>query len=77
MKRMTRRKDQFECRIDRCPAEDWLNDIGYVYEDASYCNACPFEKYINKLAEYEDDKERCSNIWHDIELREDNEDWKP
>ena len=33
MKRMTRRKDQFECRIDYCPAEDWFDNIGYVYED--------------------------------------------
>lgn len=58
MIRMTRRKDQYECRIDGCPAEDWFDNIGHIYEDASYCQTCPFEKYINKLAEYEDDKEK-------------------
>ena len=58
MIRMTRRKDQYECRIDSCPAEDWFDNIGYIYEDASYCQTCPFEKYINKLAEYEDNKEK-------------------
>lgn len=58
MIRMTRRKDQYECRIDGCPAEDWFDNIGYIYEDAGYCQTCPFRKYINKLAEYEDYKEK-------------------
>ena len=66
MERMTRRKDQYECRINGCQAEAWFEDLGYGCEDASYCNTCPFEKYINKLAEYEDAAENFENAAKNI-----------
>lgn len=52
MKRMTRQKDEYECRIaNGCPIEDWSTDqTGYPLT----CDDCPIMKYINKLAEYED-----------------------
>ena len=49
MDRMTRHKDEWPCRIDKCEAENWVLEI-----QDDYCSTCPFEKYINKLAEYED-----------------------
>ena len=56
MVRLTRRKDEFECRMaGGCPAEDWIcecTDGGELVHLP--CDNCPFEPYINKLAEYED-----------------------
>ena len=57
--RLTRVKDEYECRIaGGCPAEDWMYDL--YGEVANCCFNCPFEVYINKLAEYED-KEEINN----------------
>ena len=61
MKRLTRAKDQYECRIaGGCPAEDWIEDI-IDYKPHKWaeepCDNCPFEKYINRLAEMEDMEE--------------------
>lgn len=54
--RMTREKDQYECRIaGGCPTALWLEGHNIEVEDeAELCEDCPFEKYINKLAEFED-----------------------
>lgn len=54
MERLTRDKDEWPCRMaGGCPAESWIiNHSGDV--DGAICEDCPFEKYINKLAEYED-----------------------
>ncbi len=56
MVRLTRVKDQYPCRIaGGCPAESWIESLGYDLDKmGEMCNNCPFEKYINKLAEYED-----------------------
>ncbi len=61
MRLYTREKDNFECRIkEACPAEEWMETVtGYEYwkwKEDEYCKSCPFEKYINKLAEYEDNE---------------------
>ena len=42
MQRLTSRNKEWECRIDYCDVDDYS------------CDNCPFIKYINKLAEYED-----------------------
>lgn len=59
--RLTRRKDEFSCRFKGgCPAEKWMmevTDTPYLYWRREACDNCPFEKYINKLAEYEDKEE--------------------
>ena len=58
MKRMTRQKDEYKCRIaNGCPIEDWsMDQTGY----ALTCDNCPIMKYINKLAEYEDLEEEVT-----------------
>ena len=61
MARLTREKDQYECRIDVCYAESWMRDIYGHYplfeETPNICDHCPFMPIINKLAEYEDKEE--------------------
>lgn len=47
MQRLTGRNKEYECRIEYCDAENWTK------KDYP-CDDCPFMKYINKLAEYED-----------------------
>lgn len=64
-KRLTRLKDEYECRIPGCPAEEWIEqDLGFNLNEADeeVCLNCPFEKYINRLAEYEDEEEK---LWED------------
>ena len=61
MTRLTRIKDEYECRIGNCLAEDWIENItGEVAFNwpGDVCKDCPFEKYINRLAEYEDKEEK-------------------
>ena len=55
--RLTRVKDEYECRVNGCPAEDWMRDLYGEYPNGDICEYCPFEKYINKLADFEDNKE--------------------
>ena len=61
MNRITRQKDNFPCRFKGgCPAEEWIRDITdteYNKWQKQVCDNWPFEKYINKLAEYEDKEE--------------------
>ena len=60
MERLTREKDMYECRIaGGCPAEEWMYDLydKPVPMNKNECDECPFEVYINKLAEYEDKNE--------------------
>lgn len=53
--RLTRVKDDYECRVSGgCSAEDWMFDFYGEYPEGDICESCPFEKYINKLAEIED-----------------------
>jgi len=63
MQRMTRRQDEYPCRINHCTAEEWIEDVIdmsiYWYEDC--CEGCPFMAYINKLAEYEDLEEKLED----------------
>lgn len=55
MERLTREKDDYECRVGGgCPAEDWMRSLYGEYPSKDICEFCPFEKYINKLAEIED-----------------------
>lgn len=57
MARLTREKDQWKCRIaGGCPVEEWIDNHGIIVDESNdyFCEDCPFEKYINKLAEYED-----------------------
>lgn len=64
--RLTRVKDQYPCRIKDCDAEEWIEELtgcsSYNFNSAIICDNCPFEKYINKLAEYEDAAE---NLYDD------------
>lgn len=51
--RLTRNKDDWSCRINECFAEEWMyNHYGSYCDDP--CKDCPFEKIINRLAEFED-----------------------
>ena len=63
--RLTRKKDNFPCRINHCSAEDWMVEvtgINYVnWEDDEACRNCPFMNIVNKLAEYEDKEEKMEN----------------
>ena len=55
MSRMTRLKDNWECRIDECGAEEWMSDLyGHYPRVDDICSVCPFFEYIKRLAEYED-----------------------
>lgn len=63
MKRLTRHIDKYPCRIKDCSAENWIEDVTGVsfYDwnsDESLCANCPFEEYMNRLAELEDEFER-------------------
>ena len=66
--RLTRKKDEFECRVgtgDCCDMEEWVEKITgvdvHVWSTDDFCSTCPFEKYINKLAEYEDKAEEMED----------------
>lgn len=60
MKRLTRHKDNYPCRIaGRCPADAWIDNHGGDPDDC--CVDCPFEKYINTLAKYEDATEQLED----------------
>ena len=62
MSRMTRRKDGWECRVaGGCPAEEWMYDLYGKYSEGEFCKTCPFEKYINRLAELEDLEEEIED----------------
>lgn len=63
MKRLTRENDQYSCRfLGGCPAEKWIEKHTGVticdWNDEYICDDCPFEKYINRLAEFEDKEEK-------------------
>lgn len=62
MERLTRVKDSFPCRIKECDAENWMYDLygNYVY-NKSICEECPFMTIVNRLAELEDQMERCED----------------
>ena len=52
---MTRPKDNQECRIKECEAEEWMRDIyGHYPKVDDICSICPFFEHIKQLAEYED-----------------------
>ena len=62
--RLTRPLDEFPCRANNCIAEEWMEMVTEtsVYSWSQYiCDFCPFEKYINKLAEYEDKEEKMED----------------
>ena len=66
MKRLTKHVDKYPCRIIDCLAESWIEDLTGVAaynwkSDEGVCNQCPFEKYINRLAELEDEAERMED----------------
>lgn len=55
MSRMTRPKDNWDCRIRECRAEEWMRDVyGHYPRAEDICSICPFFKHIKRLAEYED-----------------------
>lgn len=55
MSRMTRPKDNWECRIKECEAEEWMRDIyGHYPKVDDICSICPLFEHIKQLAEYED-----------------------
>lgn len=57
-RRMTRKKDQNECRIDKCKAEQWMFELySNNYPDHYICKDCPFKEYIDYLAQLEDSLE--------------------
>lgn len=61
MSRLTREKDEYRCRIKECCMEEWVEELtgvtSYNWETSSefMCDNYPLEKYVNKLAEYEDE----------------------
>ena len=60
MRRLTRKPDKWPCRIGECLAEDWIEDLTGIMRShwgEEICEHCPFEKYINRLAELEDEAE--------------------
>ena len=60
MGRLTRKPDKWPCRIRECLAEDWIEDLTNIMRShwgEEICEHCPFEKYINCLAELEDEAE--------------------
>lgn len=64
MTRLTRKKDNYPCRIKECKAEKWMNSFSFYgyYLEHSPCRDCPFEEIVNKLGEYEDlEEERKVN----------------
>ena len=62
MNRLTRHKDKYPCRIAAgCPAEEWMYGLYHCYSDNDVCENCPFEKYINELAQFEDEKEKMED----------------
>lgn len=62
MSRLTRKKDQYPCRIaNSCPAEEWIEENTGAY-CSDICENCPFEKYINTLAMYEDMMEQAESV---------------
>ena len=55
MSRMTRPKDNWDCRIRECRAEEWMGDLfGHYPRADDICSNCPFFEHIKRLAEYED-----------------------
>lgn len=58
IKRLTQSTTRFPCRMNGCTAEEWISEVtGIEVENIDckiMCNSCPFIKYINRLAEYED-----------------------
>ena len=64
-KRLTRHVDEFPCRIEEyCSAEEWMREVTdtpYIHWNKGVCDDCPFMKYINKLAEYEDMEEKMED----------------
>lgn len=62
MKRFTRHIDEYSCRLaGKCPAEEWMYYLYDRYSDKNVCDTCPFEKYINRLAELEDENEEMED----------------
>ena len=67
MSRLTGRERDCECYIgENCPAEDWMYEVTGApfvsWNPKTYiCDNCPFMKYINKLAEYEDMEEKMED----------------
>ena len=60
MSRLTRKKDQYPCRMaGGCPADEWIYNHGGDPDDC--CVDCPFEKYINALAKHEDAAEKLED----------------
>ena len=62
MERLTRREIEefYPCRIKQCYAEEWMREI-YGEYPLDTCGNCPFEKYINRLAELEDETEKMED----------------
>ena len=60
MDRLTRKKDQYECRIKDCGAENWMYGLFKKFPE-NPCENCPFEKVVNILADYEDNAERMED----------------
>ena len=65
--RLTRKKDDFKCRVGKgdCTVEDWIENLTglsiYNWESDDFCEICPFEKYINRLADFEDEAEKMED----------------
>lgn len=57
MKRLTRSLDKYDCRINGCVAEGWMEEVTGVNVfnfKKPVCENCPFMEYINRLAFFED-----------------------
>ena len=59
--RLTRKKDEYECRIANCNAEEWMNKLYGDFPPENLCDNCPFESFVNKLAEFEDKEEETKH----------------
>ena len=53
VERLTQPTKDYECRMKNCAAEDWMFEL-YGEFPKDVCEKCPFQKLVNRLAEYED-----------------------
>ena len=54
--RLTQPTKDYECRMKKCMAEDWMYYLTGDYPK-NICDKCPFQDLVNRLAELEDEKD--------------------
>ena len=58
MERLTRVKDEYECRMKNCEMEEYLRQFFLSFFDSptgpDVCSNCPLMPVANRLADFED-----------------------